>query len=172
MVGRDDGTIQVWETATYIQVHNSHNPCPDGMGFRYAVASLAYSPDGRMLASGCQGGSIGLWDVVTMVLLNTMHDGIQVYTLVFAMDSTRIIWGSPDQKLRVWDTTGANPVQEVEGLEYNVASLSMTNDRTRLVGCCDNNLCVWEIPPSAGLNVAFIGSFIYHICRFSNVWPY
>ena len=103
-----DYTIRVWDAATGKQLHRL-------AGHTDAVASLAFSPDGRRLASG--GGaddrSVRTWDLATGKAEHVMtgHESV-VQGVAFAPDGGRLVsvgWASPP---RVWDVaTGREAVR-------------------------------------------------------------
>lgn len=75
-------------------------------GHTNSIGRIAWSPDGRMLASPSRDCTIRLWDARTGACLRTLEghkDG--VYGLTWSPDATRIISGSGpnDQTLRTWD---------------------------------------------------------------------
>ena len=71
----EDRTIRLWETATGKELRQLRDPedlfTLDLLEFKFRpvlediVESLAFSPDGKTLASGDRGGNIGLWEVAT-----------------------------------------------------------------------------------------------------------
>ena len=71
----EDQTIRLWETATGKELHQLRRPedlfTLDLLEFKFRpvvediVESLAFSPDGKTLATGDRGTNIGLWDVAT-----------------------------------------------------------------------------------------------------------
>src|ERR1022692_694568 len=71
----EDRTIRLWETVTGKELRQLHGPedlfTLDLLDFKFRpvlediAESLAYSPDGKTLASGDRGTNIGLWDVAT-----------------------------------------------------------------------------------------------------------
>jgi WD40 repeat protein len=95
--GSYDGSIRVWDvdTATLQLEMNTGG----------VVASLAYNPDGNLLASGggYQSTVIQLWDITNGALLRTL-DGhpSAVVSLAFSPDGQLLASGSYDGTLRLW----------------------------------------------------------------------
>ena len=65
---------------------------------------LAYSPDGRMVASGSVDKNIRLWDVRTGNELTAINGHTGAITAIcFSPDSTLLASGSSDRTVRIWD---------------------------------------------------------------------
>ncbi|MGH2409455.1 MAG: hypothetical protein ACRDGS_03695, partial [Chloroflexota bacterium] len=74
------------------------------------VRALAYSPDGRILASGGGDRAIQVWNVANGREIGpplTGHTGA-VTSLAFSPDGTLLASGSADQTVRLWHKVGAN----------------------------------------------------------------
>jgi WD40 repeat protein len=75
-------------------------------GHEAAVRSVAYAPDGSILASGSRDGRVGLWDGRTGALLGTiLPGGPQTETMVeFLPDGHTVQIASGNGALYTWDT--------------------------------------------------------------------
>src|SRR5262249_47884816 len=70
------------------------------------LRSVAFSPDGRTLASGSADNTIKLWDVTTRQELATLdgHTGL-VYAVAFSPDGHTLASGGADYAIKLWDVT-------------------------------------------------------------------
>jgi WD40 repeat protein len=97
-----DGTLKVWEAAT-------GRLLADCAGDACEVSSVAFSPDGRLLASGrgslsAGRGAVKVWEAATGRLLAdcTGHRGM-VSSVAFSPDGRFIASGSNDLTVRLWE---------------------------------------------------------------------
>lgn len=77
-----------------------------------AVYGLSFSPDRKILATGCADGKVRLWEVATGRLLGeplTGHTG-EVVSVAFSRDGTTLASGSTDKTVRLWDVAGRRPI--------------------------------------------------------------
>jgi parallel beta-helix repeat protein len=69
---------------------------------------LAFSPDGKILASGSWDNTIKLWDVATGTLLRTLQGHTSsVYSVAFSPDGKILASGSLDGTILLWDVEAA-----------------------------------------------------------------
>ncbi|KAL0960311.1 hypothetical protein HGRIS_011937 [Hohenbuehelia grisea] len=77
------------------------------------------------------------------------HSSI-VTSVAFSPDGTRIVSGSYDSKIRVWDASTGHPTMPpLEGHSQEVTSVAFSPDGTRIVsGSGDHSIRIWD-PSSA-----------------------
>ncbi|MDE0314773.1 MAG: DarT ssDNA thymidine ADP-ribosyltransferase family protein [Candidatus Poribacteria bacterium] len=90
-------------------------------------SSIAFSPDGKILASGGGNNEIHLWDVSTGVLLRTFGEHTQrINSVAFSPDGSVLVSGSEDKTIRLWNMdTGSHKKLQLSG---HVTSIAFSND--------------------------------------------
>jgi WD40 repeat protein len=98
-------------------------------GHDLEVRSLAYAPDGAILASGSDDGRVGLWDGRTGALLGTMLPGRPntAVTVEFLPDGHTLLISSVDGAVYTWDTRPQRWVDHA----CEVAGRNLTQDEWR-----------------------------------------
>ncbi len=81
-----------------------HPPMKVLTGHTAAVAAVAYSSDGSVLASGGGDNSVRLWDPETGDLKRTLKGHPNgVHSLAFSLDGKTLASGGGDNSVRLWD---------------------------------------------------------------------
>ena len=72
-------------------------------GHSEVVRSVAYSPDGRYLASGSQDKTIKIWEVATGNELRTLTGHSEtVFSVAYSPDGRYLASGSADKTIKIW----------------------------------------------------------------------
>jgi WD40 repeat protein len=147
--GSDDETIRIWDVATgKLARPPIRTPYPyrddPGKSVLSGVRSVAFSPDGRRIASGSQDETIRIWNAATGRPIGLPLAGHQwwVENIGFSPDGRNLLsaspGGSPVAEVRVWDID-ASILRRPNGLpedEKWARCLLVVDGKTRISGKC------------------------------------
>ena len=106
-------------------------------GHTGAVDSMAFSPDGKTLASGSSDGTIRLWEVATGRPIGsplTGHTG-WVLSVAFSPDGKTLASGGKDDTVRLWDVATRQQIgAPLTGYGRWVTSVAFSPDGMTLAG--------------------------------------
>ena len=94
------------------------------------VSAVAFSPDGKTLATGGGDRSIKFWDVGhTSKTRNVLkgHAGT-VHSVTFSPDGKTLATGSADKTIKLWDVGVQRELATLKGHEGSVRSIAFSPD--------------------------------------------
>jgi WD40 repeat protein len=138
------GSIWLWDVA------NQHEIAPALTGHTDVVNSVAFSPDGKTLASGSSDSTVRLWDVASHRQVGTPLIGHThpVNSVAFSPDGKTLATGSDDNTVRLWDVASHRQVGYLLAGQ-TAYSLAFSSDGKTLAAGGDSSVRLWNVPQLA-----------------------
>ena len=125
------------------------------------VESVAFSPDGKELASGGDSNTIMFWDVATGQPLGAPLTGHKSYVIsvAFSPDGKMLASGSMDNTIILWDVATRQPLgAPLIGHKDSVFSVAFSPDgKTLASGSADKTIILWDVTTRQPLGAPLAG---------------
>ncbi len=116
------------------------------------IQDLAFSPDGRLLATASYDRRIHLWDVRSSRLLHTLRDHSDaVYGVAFSPDGRLLASAGADRAVKVWEVATGNRLYTLGEATDWVYTVAWSPDGKHLAaGGVDRSLRIWQVDTREG----------------------
>jgi len=113
-------------------------------GHKHAVSAVAFSPDGRLLATGSWDTTARLWDAATGNHVRTLPGHERPVSAVAFSPDGRLLATGGDTTARLWDAATGNHVRTLPGHEGVVNSVAFSPDGRLLATGGDTTARLWD----------------------------
>ena len=110
------------------------------------VLSVAFSPNGHILATGGFDRTIRLWNLNTREEPLTLGGHLdRVSSVIFNGNGKTLVSSSWDQTIKLWQTDTGKEISTLQGHEDAVLAIALSpNGQTLLSGSGDNSIKIWR----------------------------
>ncbi len=140
-LSRSDGTVEVWHLTTGAKV-GAWPAHSDGIGV------LAFSSDGKRLATGTTKGEVKIWDFATRREVTRIAPvNRKLLCLAFSPDGKTLAASGESSRVWIWEADTGRQVVELPGHGALVASVAFSLDGNLLAtASLGNDVRVWDLP--------------------------
>jgi WD40 repeat protein len=126
---------------------------PDGVGLQHilrdsanTVLRIAFSPDGKIIASASGDSAIRLWDTQTGELLKTLTGHTEsLLSVAYSPDGQTLASTGYDKTIRLWDAHTGEQLQTLEAHTDAIHQATFSPDgRTIASASRDQTICLWD----------------------------
>ncbi len=147
VIGGEEGKMALWHT---------HRPGSPTMleGHKAPISGVAFSPDGKWIASASWDGTIGLWQPNGRNIRFLRGHNSLVWDVAFSRDGRTLASSSDDGTIKLWNLASMQEAATLHGHEGPVSGLAFSPDGNYLASAGGGAVRLWKAPTFEELSAA------------------
>ncbi|MGE3230029.1 MAG: WD40 repeat domain-containing protein, partial [Hyphomicrobium sp.] len=138
--GGADKQVKLWNLDTLDRIRTYR-------GHRDLITALAFSPDGKLLASASIDGNIRVWSTRSGRMRRLYGHRGRVGSLSFSPDGKTLASSGADGQLRLWDVQRGRTLRTIIGHQGGVNAVSFAPDGAHLASAGEDGIVrIWANP--------------------------
>jgi len=141
-LGDDDGSVTLWTAASGWMPINFP-------AHRRMVSGIAFTPDGRILATGGLEGTARLWDLTTHREIVTLKGHLRaIWAMDISPDGSRLVTGAGGgETVKLWDMNTQQELITLASEDPIISTLVFSPDGNKIIGENDRRqVRIWTAP--------------------------
>ncbi|BBO84858.1 hypothetical protein DSCO28_54240 [Desulfosarcina ovata subsp. sediminis] len=138
-----DGLVGIRKTIK-IGIHQGNE---EKLPIEKGITTATFSLDGKSIISGCQNGTINIWDIETGKIKKKLkgHSGA-VHALSIHPTMERLASGSEDKTIRIWDLKTGECLQSLIGPKECILSIAFHPHGNQIIASgYGKDIILWEL---------------------------
>jgi WD40 repeat protein len=114
--------------------------------YDYLLESLTICPNGQILVSSSDDGTIKVWNLHTGRRKSTLEGHLRpVYAFAISPDGQTLVSGSNDSTIKVWNLHARELKRTLKGHSGEVKSVAICPDGQTIVSASNGEIKVWGV---------------------------